>query len=63
MSQDVWVPSGFRPSEKLVPQASEQLEAEGAPRIKPGPDGHIPMMPEVPSLAREDNRAWGVGAG
>lgn len=60
LSQDVWVSSGLRPSERLVPQASEQLEAEGAPRIKPGPDGHTPMTPEVPSLGREDNRSWGA---
>lgn len=54
MSQDVWVPSGVRPSKKLLPQAPGQLEAEGAPRIKPGPDIHGPKSPHV----GEDVRTW-----
>lgn len=59
LSQDVWVSSGIRSSEKLLPQTSAQLEAAGAPRIKPGPGTPGPMGPPL----WEGMLEHGVGVG
>lgn len=62
LSQDVWVSSAGRSSEKLVPQAPEQPEAEGAPRIKPGPDGQVSTH-EAPSAPTGEDMRTGSGVG